>query len=48
MPAMIQSKYGKKILYSVLGKPESVQDKKSAVQKKIEKVMLQQATRLSR
>ena len=48
MPSMIQPKFGKKILYKILGKPNALQTKESSVLKKIRKVVSYQDARLVR
>ena len=45
---MIRSKLSKKIAFAIIGKPDAMQDKKSATQKKISKVMTYQDSRLVR
>jgi hypothetical protein len=48
MPAMIRSNLSKKIAFKIIGKPDAMQDKKSSTQKKINKVLTYQDTRLVR
>ena len=48
MPIMIRSKLSKKIAFKIIGKPDAMQEKKSATQKKISKVMSYQDSRLVR
>lgn len=48
MPAMLQSKFGKKIRFGVIGKPGALQDKQSALLKKITKIINSQDARLAR
>lgn len=48
MAVMIQPKFGKKILYKILGKPNALQTKESSVLKKVRKVLMYQDARLIR
>lgn len=48
MPAMLRSKFSKKIAFAIIGKPDVFQTKKSAVQKKIDKFTIYQDSRLAR
>ena len=48
MPAMLQPKFGKKIGFAVIGKPGALQDKQSALLKKISKALESQNARLVR
>lgn len=48
MPAMLQPKQGRKIRFAVLGKPDALQDKQSALLKRISKVLEYQDVRLVR
>lgn len=45
---MIRSKLSKKIAFKIIGKPDAMQEKRSATQKKIDKTMIYQDTRLVR
>ena len=45
---MIRSKLSKKIAFKIIGKPDAMHEKKSATQKKIDKVMIYQDSRLAR
>lgn len=48
MPAMLQPKAVAKIKYAVIGKPDAIQDKKSAALKKINNSLKYQDSRLIR
>jgi len=48
MPAMLQGKFGQKIRNAVIGKPNALQDKQSALLKKINKALESQNARLVR
>lgn len=48
MPAMLPSKFGKKIRFGVIGKPGALQDKQSALLKKINKALNSENARLVR
>lgn len=48
MAVMIQPKFGRKILYKILGKPNAAQTKESSILRKIRKVVMYQDARLVR
>lgn len=48
MPAMLRSKKAEKIVWSILPKPFSFQEKKSPEQQKLDKELLQQWTQRQR
>lgn len=48
MPAMVRSKFSKKIAFKIIGKPDAMCEKKSALQKKIDKFTTYQDSRLTR
>lgn len=48
MAVMIPPKFGSKIRFSVIGKPGALQDKQSALLKKISKILNSQDARLVR
>lgn len=48
MPAMLIPKIAKKIRFSIIGKPGALQDKQSALLKKISKALESQNARLVR
>lgn len=48
MPVMIRPKLSSKIAFAILGKPANMENKQSSLQKKINKAMISQDTRLVR
>ena len=48
MPVMLPLKNGKKIRFAVIGKPDALQDKQSALLKKVSKALKYQDARLVR
>lgn len=48
MPIMMRPKISTKIAFAILGKPGNIESKPSSLQKKINKAMLSQDTRLVR
>jgi len=48
MPIMLRPKLSSKIAFAILGKPANMEAKQSSLQKKINKAMISQDTRLVR